>query len=104
MESDQVINKIKDIASRTLPPGSSLWLYGSRARGDAHDGSDWDLLIILDKDKLTLEDYRIVLPLNYLSWDIGETISPQVYAKAEWDNYYYTPFYKNVEREKCVLI
>jgi uncharacterized protein len=24
-----------------------VWLFGSRARGDAHPGSDWDLLVIV---------------------------------------------------------
>jgi uncharacterized protein len=27
-----------------------LWLFGSRARGDARDGSDWDFLAILADD------------------------------------------------------
>ena len=30
--------------------------YGSEARGDAHVGSDIDLLILVNKDKLTLDD------------------------------------------------
>lgn len=27
-----------------------IWLFGSRARGDADDDSDWDLLVIVDDD------------------------------------------------------
>ena len=27
-----------------------VWLFGSRARGDSHPASDWDLLVVLDDD------------------------------------------------------
>lgn len=27
-----------------------VWLFGSRARGDAHDDSDWDILVVVDDD------------------------------------------------------
>lgn len=35
-----------------------IWLVGSRARGDARTGSDWDLLIFLDHC-----DYDVEVPL-----------------------------------------
>jgi predicted nucleotidyltransferase len=47
MEKTQMINHIKQTAANVLPKGSTLYLYGSRARGDYHDDSDWDLLILL---------------------------------------------------------
>ena len=49
---DKTILKIKDIAKSAIPSGSKAILYGSRARGDARNDSDWDFLILLDKDKL----------------------------------------------------
>ena len=49
MDKTQMINHIKQTAANVLPKGSTLYLYGSRARGDYHDDSDWDLLILLDK-------------------------------------------------------
>lgn len=49
MEHSQVIDNIKQVAKQVLPKGSTLYLYGSRARGDYHEGSDWDLLLLLDK-------------------------------------------------------
>ena len=44
MERQKVIDSIKQLGMTALPVGSSLLLYGSQARGDAHKGSDWDLL------------------------------------------------------------
>ena len=46
MEQKKVIERIKDVAEHVLPQGASLWLYGSRARGDARPDSDYDLLIL----------------------------------------------------------
>ena len=104
MEQSEVIKRIKEVAAQILPEGSSLWLYGSRARGDAHPYSDYDLLILLNKDVLTLDDYRQSIPLRQLGWSINETISPQVDSKTEWEKYHYTLFYDNVEHDKRILL
>ena len=78
MKYSQVIDNIKDVAKKVLPKGSALYLYGSRARGDYHKGSDWDLLLLLDKTSLTFRDYDISLPFRELGWSINEEINPQV--------------------------
>ena len=104
MKYSQVIDNIKDVAKKVLPKGSALYLYGCRARGDYHKGSDWDLLLLLDKTSLTFRDYDISLPFRELGWSINEEINPQVYSKKEWQDNLFTPFYKNVERDKIVLI
>ena len=104
MERQKVIDSIKQLGTTALPRGSSLLLYGSQARGDAHKGSDWDLLILLDKPVLTFQDYGVGYPFRCLGWDIDEEINPQVYSKKEWSEYSYTPFYKNVEQDKIVLL
>ena len=35
---------------------------------------------------------------------MNEEINPQVYSKKEWEDYFYTPFYQNVEQDKMMLI
>ena len=104
MERVKVINSIQQLGKKALPVGSSLFLYGSRARGDARKESDWDVLILLDKPVLTSQDYAVSYPFRCLGWDIDEEINPQVYSKKEWSDYSYTPFYKNVEQDKIVLL
>ena len=104
MSSAKMIDEIKRVAKEVLPEHSKLYLYGSRARGDAREDSDWDLLILLDKTKVTLDDYDVAYPFREAGWDMGEEINPQVYSMEEWNGYSFTPFYKNVEHDKQVLL
>ena len=104
MVEKQVLDNIRKVAKETLPKGASLFLYGSRARGDAHEESDWDLLILLDKSKLVADDYDMTYPLRELGWNIGEDISPHIYTKKQWDEWSFLPYHKNVERDKVILL
>lgn len=105
MDSSQVIDSIKKVAEQTLPPNGKVLLYGSRARGDAHRYSDWDLLIILDKPQIEQSDYDdVVFPFTYLGWNLGEMIIPVIYTKKEWEETSFLPFNKNVEQDKLVLL
>ncbi|MCR4922191.1 MAG: nucleotidyltransferase domain-containing protein [Bacteroidaceae bacterium] len=104
MSPANVIDRIKRVAMEILPEHSKLYLYGSRARGDAREDSDWDLLILLDKPKISLDDYGVAYPFREAGWEMGEEINPQVYSQKEWHHYSFTPFYKNVEHDKQVLL
>lgn len=100
MSNNAVISRIKDVATTAIPAGGEAILYGSRARGDAHKGSDWDILILLDKDSLSQADFdNVSYPFVLLGCDIGEEINPIMYTMKEWGAYRITPFYENVERE-----
>lgn len=87
-----------------MPKGSSVWLYGSRARGEAHSDSDWDVLILMDKANIEQEDFdNISYPLIEYGWHFGADISPQLYTKSEWKNMRLTPYCQNVEHDKKVI-
>lgn len=103
MKDSEVIDNIRQVAASVLPKGSSLYLYGSRARGDAREGSDWDLLLLLDKAHLSPDDYDATYPFRELGWGIGEEINPHIYTETQWRSWTFLPFYKNVERDKVVL-
>ena len=47
MSENKVVESIKEVAKNVLPENARLLLYGSRARGDYSEGSDWDLIVIL---------------------------------------------------------
>lgn len=97
--------KIKEVVQAIVPEGSHVLLYGSRARGNFHKDSDWDILVILNKPKIEQNDYdEVVYPLTALGWKIGEMIIPVVYTREEWQQNSFTPFYKNVEQDSIVIL
>ena len=99
-----VFNRIREVAHRTVPIGGRAVLYGSRARGDARSSSDWDILIVLDKDKLVPADYdTVTYPLTKQGWELGAEINPIMYTKQEWDASRITPFYHNVIADAITL-
>lgn len=99
-KQEQILASIKNTLENTLPANGSAVLYGSQARGDQHANSDWDILIIVDKDRVSLaENAAITYPLVMLGWEYGVEINPILYTKQEWNTNKYTPFYENVERD-----
>ena len=99
------LHNIQTMGKQILPEGSNLWLYGSRARGDYRPDSDWDLIILVNKDNQQLQDFdQYAYPFIEMGWKIGKEINPMLYTHKEWSQRYFTPFYKNVERDKVVLV
>ena len=100
-----IVSKIKTLGRQVVPKDSRLVLFGSRARGDYHPGSDWDLLILLNKDRIATSDYdTISYPFAELGWEVGEKIHPILYTQRDWERKSFSPFYKNVEQDKIVLV
>jgi len=104
MDRQTVIDRIKEVAAQTLPPGSTVYLYGSQARGDSRPDSDWDLLILLDKPERSSKDWELYgWPFTEMGWDIDEDISARTYTKEQWRNGPHSMFYFNVEEDKKLL-
>jgi len=101
---DPIFQRIKKSVVTTAP-NAKLVLFGSYARGTNTDGSDIDLLILLDSDRITWpEEKRITYPLYDIEFETGTAISPVVLSKKDWESKHkITPFYKNVAREGIVL-
>lgn len=66
--------------------------------------SDWDILILIDKERLEQSDYdNVSYPFVLLGCEIGEEINPILYTKREWQSYSITPFHERVTSEGVVL-
>ena len=89
---------------KTVAPDARAILFGSRARGNSTQDSDWDILILLNKNKIETSDYdNVAYPLFELGWQMDEQFSIKLYTFNEWHKRSFTPFYKNVEQEGIIL-
>lgn len=104
MSHTDILHQIRQIGRQVLPEDAHLLLYGSRARGDYHEGSDWDLLILLNRPQEASDFQAIAYPIMKLGFDLGEYFSVQTYSQEEWDALSFLPYYKNVEQDKIVLV
>lgn len=105
MPTQPFIEQLKTLGKTVLPKDASLWLYGSQARGEATEDSDWDLLILLNKEKREFEDFgRYASPFTEMGFDNNEYVMPIIYTRKEWASMYFMPFAKNVEQDKIVLV
>lgn len=99
-EQEHTLAAIRKCLAKNMPANGKAILFGSQARGTARDDSDWDILIILDKEELLPSDYdNVTYPLTELGWELGKEINPVMYSTKEWLKYKNTSFCKNVEKE-----
>ena len=102
-DTAKVVELIRSTIRKTAPTAQII-LYGSRARGDAHEHSDWDVLVIIDKPKTGLADYSaICYPVYYKGLDIGQEINATLYTKREWEEAPPSMFKYNVTRDGIAL-
>ncbi len=99
----QIISLIRDTI-RASEPTAQIILYGSRARGDAREDSDWDVLTIVDKPRLTLKDRNNI---QFLVWDkgleLGQEINVFPYTRRQWEQAPPSLFKYNVLNEGIAL-
>ena len=102
MKRPQIISRIKETLHRN-EPGLQIVLFGSEARGDARADSDIDLLLLVDKEPVTLADkMALTAPLYDIELETGIQINPIVESLRKWGKRF-TPFYENVIKEGILL-
>ncbi len=80
-------------------------LYGSQARGDDKQDSDWDVMILLKRknvDKKVEQTFRH--HLLDLELEIGVPVSVYVYSKSDWEGKYsVTPLFRSIKKEGILI-
>ncbi len=104
MEKKILLDKIKDRIKEKYHP-VNIVLYGSRARGDAKTDSDWDLLILINKNLTEKEKLKIQHTLYEVELEADEIINAIIHSENEWNNplMQVSPFYENVKKEGIVI-
>jgi predicted nucleotidyltransferase len=97
---DKILSRILGVVDKTAP-GAEVYLYGSRARGNAKRLSDWDILILLNSRNVSFDLEKKFMDEFYeLELETGEIISPLVYTRNDWnERRSITPLYENIKRE-----
>lgn len=84
-----------------IDPQAEVYLFGSRARGDFNEESDWDILILTQREVSKLKEqaaYRAAI-LEVMD-ATQQVISCVIRNKRDWHALHtQTPFYKSLEKE-----
>ncbi len=100
MNTEQVKNRIASSIYQK-DPNAEAFLFGSRARGDSRDDSDWDILILVDQPKVNNKlEKKFRDELYDLELESGQVISILIYPKKYWkERLVFSPLYNNVLKE-----
>jgi predicted nucleotidyltransferase len=79
MQQDQVLEQVVKRITAAIQP-DRIVLFGSRARGDARSGSDYDLLVIRQSSE---PRYRRAVPLYVALADLPVEVDVLVYTPEE---------------------
>jgi len=98
MTREWITYKVKESVKK-IDPKAKVILFGSRARGDSKNDSDWDFLI-LTSQKVN-EQVKRAFRENLIDTELeaGQVISTIIYSKKSWLNYRNTPLFENINSE-----
>jgi len=99
-----LLEKVKN-AVKQIEPSAEIILYGSRAREDFHEGSDWDFLILVDGEVDDKRTDKIRHQLYEIEWQTGDVLCSIVRSRLEWNSpeYRIIPLYKNIKHEGITI-
>jgi predicted nucleotidyltransferase len=94
----EIASHVKTIVLSILPDADVI-LYGSRARGDARQDSDWDFLVLTDEPVTVATEEKLRHAMYELSLDLAEIISAFVESRQQWLTAQESPYRREIERE-----
>lgn len=95
----RILQKI-NAAIHGIEPMAEIILFGSRARGDEREDSDWDILILVPYPADLSTEQKFRHKLFEIELEYGQSFSTFVFSKSSWeDEHQITPFYKNIKKE-----
>jgi uncharacterized protein len=102
MENQEFLNKVKDIINK-IDNDATIILFGSRARGDFNETSDWDLLILLNTPVDEVLKTKIRIKLFETELETDQVISTIIHSTQNWENLNITPFYEIIKKEGVIV-
>jgi predicted nucleotidyltransferase len=104
LSREELLARIKATVLAIVPE-AEMSLYGSRARGDEHEESDWDILVLLPEKPTSDLKGSIRHRLYDIELETGQVITSVYYSKQEWEreDRHFIPFRRNVRAEAIRL-
>jgi predicted nucleotidyltransferase len=107
MDDEKVTRILRDLrtglAQRLGDRLKAVYLYGSRARGDARHDSDIDVLVVLHGE---FDYFKTMDQISDLAWTLSlenDVVIAQVLVSEEKYSQNDTPFLMNVHREAVLI-
>ncbi|OGU10491.1 MAG: hypothetical protein A2X61_08635 [Ignavibacteria bacterium GWB2_35_12] len=100
-----ILSEIKEKIIQ-VEPEAEVYLFGSRARNDFNEDSDWDLLILLPGEVNESRKTEIIRSLLKLELDYNIIFNRIIHSKDFWENNILlkqSPFYENVQKDAILL-
>ena len=98
----EVLATIPDLVRKELlkiDEKSEIFLFGSRARGDFREDSDWDFLVLLNKRATSPMKDLIREKLYDLELATDQVISSIIYEKDNWAELGVMPLHQIISEE-----
>lgn len=100
---EAILKSIKE-AVLQIEPEAKVILFGSRARGDEHEESDWDVMILTPYEVDLKGEQRFIHSLFDVELAYEQAISAVVFSKRDWEGRHrVTPLYQNIQQEGVTL-
>jgi predicted nucleotidyltransferase len=98
-DKQTILRQIRQ-ATLEVDPSAQLILFGSQARSETHEESDWDILVLTENEKVDASYKRSLLRnILKLELELGITISSVIRTKKNWEEMALTPFYQEVKKD-----
>jgi uncharacterized protein len=102
-DTSTILNEIKK-AVVSVDPGAEVILFGSRARGDFHEESDWDVLVLTDKEQRDWKFKEVLMDSLYtVELKEGHIITPIIRNRNFWQDLKVTPLYQEIQKDGVIL-
>lgn len=104
LKKNFVVNKIREIVSR-YDNKADIILFGSRARGDWNEESDWDFLVLSELDELSnIKDKIRKDVLNEIEYITFDAVFILFHNKNVWEeDYAVTNIYESIADEGIMI-
>jgi uncharacterized protein len=97
-----ILQQIKQ-AALEVDPSAQVILFGSQARGDVREESDWDILVLTGKPVDAALKQLFLEKFMDIQLDMGISIGAIIRTKTYWDEHQIIPLFREISKEGVVL-